>query len=61
MKEAPDGRERVITLLVVMALSTLLVILGLATGSRQLSYPGLALWFIALSATAVWLVRKGQD
>lgn len=58
MREAPDGRQRVLTLLVTLALSTLLVVLGLVTEAKQLSYPGLALWFVALSATAVWLVLK---
>ena len=61
MRTSPDGPNRVLTLLGVIALSTLIVIIGLLTGATQLSYPGLAVWFIALSATAVWLVWKERE
>ena len=61
MSELPDGPTRALTLLGAMALSTLVVILGLATGATQLSYVGLAAWFIALAATALWLVWKDRN
>jgi hypothetical protein len=44
-----------------MAFSTLIVVLGLVTKAKQLSYPGLAAWFLALAAAALWLVWKEQE
>lgn len=60
MREAPDGNEKLLTLLAMMALSTVIVVVGLLTKATHLSYPGLALWFIALASTAVWLVWRSR-
>ena len=53
-------RHTVIAYLALLSGGLLVLIAGIATGARQLSYPGLAVWFLVLDVLIALALLRGR-
>ena len=60
VSEMPDWKDKAITLLVAMAFTVLIAVLGFIIRPNSLSYPGLAAFMVTLAGVVLWLYRRGD-